>query len=156
MTMDNERSLGRVLAVDYGTVRLGLAVSDYERQFASPYENYTRVNLTQDARYLKRVIQEERIVQLVVGLPIHLDGRESQKSIEARQFADWLGELSSLPVDLMDERFTSYEAEQFLIGANLSRAKRKERLDKLAAQILLAAYLETPAESRSLPPKGLS
>lgn len=139
---DRTPPLGRVLGIDFGTVRLGLAISDVSRQFASPYENYTRVNVAQDARYLQRVIAQEQIVQIVVGLPVHLSGRESQKSSEVRRFAAWLTKQTGLPVDFVDERFTSVEAEQQLLAANLSRAQRKQRRDKLAAQFLLSAYLE--------------
>lgn len=147
-------SSGRVLAIDFGTVRLGLAISDFERRFASPYENYTRINTAADACYLQRVIQEERVVQLVVGLPVHLDGRESQKSREVRGFVEWLSQLTTLPVALVDERFSSFEAEQYLLEVDMPRAQRKKRLDKIAAQILLKVYLESP-ERAEQPPRGL-
>ncbi len=73
---------------------------------------------------------------------MHLDGRESQKSNEARKFGQWLEQTTGVPVTFFDERFTSAEAEQALIGAELTKKQRKARLDKLAAQIMLTAYLE--------------
>jgi putative Holliday junction resolvase len=97
---------------------------------------------------------EERVVRFVVGLPVHLDGRESKKSIEARQFGQWLGEVTGVPVEFFDERFTSTEAEQYLSAAKLTKKQRKARLDKLAAQILLAAYLESTEAGRG-PPRAL-
>jgi putative Holliday junction resolvase len=139
---------GRIAAIDYGTVRLGIAISDPEQTLASPYENYTRRGPDQDARRLKRLAEEERVARFVVGLPIHLDGRESQKSRESRDFADWLGKVTGVPVELFDERFTTREAQHCLLGARLTRDRRKRRLDMVAAQILLAAYLE----SRGKPP----
>lgn len=134
---------GRIAAVDYGTVRLGIALSDARRTIASPYENYTRRGEKADGEYLRRVAQVENVVLFVVGLPVHLDGRESQKSREARQFGAWLGQITGRPVEYFDERFTSAEAEQYLGAAKLTKKRRKARLDKLAAQILLTAYLES-------------
>jgi putative holliday junction resolvase len=87
----------------------------------------------------------------VVGLPVHLSGLESRKSQEARQFGKWLGETTAVPVVFFDERFTSAEAEQHLVAADMTRKKRKQRLDKIAAQILLAAYLESHMENTDSP-----
>ena len=81
-------------------------------------------------------------MKFVVGLPLHLDGRESAKSIEARRFGQWLRDVTSVPVVFFDERFTTTEAERALAAAEFTSKQRKARLDKLAAQILLTAYLE--------------
>jgi putative Holliday junction resolvase len=132
-----------VAAVDYGTVRIGIALSDTRRQIASPYENYTRRGPQADALRFVRLVKEEDVQLFVVGLPVHLSGQESQKSHEARQFAKWLGETTGVPVALFDERFTSSQAEQLLLAAELTSKRRKARLDMLAAQILLTAYLES-------------
>jgi putative Holliday junction resolvase len=144
-----------VLAIDYGTVRLGLAISDARQQFASPYANYTRLNTQRDLQYLRRVLQQEQVTEIVVGLPVHLDGRESQKSAEARHFAAWLHRETGVPVQLYDERFTSVEAESHLLAAQLSKKRRKARRDMLAAQVLLAAYLESDRTGSLDPPRGL-
>ncbi len=133
---------GRIAGIDYGTVRVGIAVADVETAIASPYENYTRRNPRLDAERFRRLVAEEGIVRFVVGLPVHLDGRESQKSAEARQFGTWLAETTGIEVVFFDERFTTFDAEQHLAAAQLSKKKRKQRLDKLAAQIMLSAYLE--------------
>ena len=139
----SETAPGRVAGIDYGTVRLGIALSDSRRTIASPFENYTRRSEQADAEYLRRLVAEERVTLLVVGLPVHLDGRESQKSREARKFGQWLTEVTGVPVEFFDERFTTAEAQQFLGEAELTKKQRQTRLDKLAAQILLAAYLES-------------
>jgi putative holliday junction resolvase len=144
-------SPGRVAGIDFGTVRIGIAVSDPDRTIASPYENYTRRGLDQDRRRMTRLVEEEDIKLFVVGLPVHLDGRESQKSLEARQFGQWLGEVTGVPVEFFDERFTSSEAEQFLLGAEMTSKRRKKRLDMVAAQIFLAAYLESGGRGREEP-----
>jgi putative Holliday junction resolvase len=136
-----EDEKGRIAAVDYGTVRIGIAVSDPDRVLASPYENYTRRGEAKDAERFRRLVDEEKVVRFVVGLPVHLDGRESEKSREARRFAEWLEETTGVPTELFDERFTSVEAENYLLDVDMSRKRRKKRLDMLAAQVLLSAYL---------------
>jgi putative Holliday junction resolvase len=142
---------GRIGGVDYGTVRIGLALTDPDRTMASPMEVYTRRNLQLDADYFRRLTKEERIALWVVGLPLHLDGRESQKSGEARRFGKWLTEITSLPHELFDERFSSAQAEELLMAAELTSKKRKQRLDKLAAQIMLTAYLESQTKGQQQP-----
>ena len=134
---------GRIAGVDFGTVRIGVALSDPERMLASPHENYTRRGPKLDAEWFRKLVAEHDVRLLVVGLPLHLDGRESPKSVESRQFAAWLHEVTGLPVELFDERFTSVEAEHILLDAKLTSRRRKRRRDMLAAQIMLAAYLES-------------
>jgi putative Holliday junction resolvase len=133
---------GRIAGIDFGTVRIGIAVSDPGQSIASPLETYARRTPALDAERFRRLATEEAIVRFVVGLPVHLDGRESQKSAEARKFGAWLAEATGVEVVYFDERFTTFDAEQHLAAAQLSKKKRKARLDKLAAQIMLAAYLE--------------
>lgn len=134
---------GRLAGIDYGTVRIGVAVCDPSQSLASPQENYNRRTLELDARWLKTLAQQERIVGFVVGLPIHTNGQESQKSAEARKFAAWVQEVTGLPVQLFDERYTSAHAEALLLDAGFTSKQRKARLDKLAAYLLLTAYLES-------------
>lgn len=146
---------GRLAGIDYGTVRIGIAITDADQRFASPLENYTRRGELADTKFFQQLAKEERIVGFVVGLPVHLDGHESQKSIEARKFGAWLQQITSVPVVFFDERFTSAEAEQLLESAEFTKKQRKARLDKLAAQILLSAYLEA-GKPASFKPQGLS
>ena len=146
---------GRLAGIDFGERRIGVAVTDPERRLASPADNYTRRDIAADAAYFRRLAAEERIVRFVVGLPIHLDGRESEKSQAARRFGQWLRDTTGVPVVFFDERFTTAEAERLLAGAKLTKKRRKERLDKLAAQILLTAYLEAGQPSGDEPPRGL-
>jgi len=134
---------GRVAAVDYGTVRIGVAISDAMRMLASPFETYTRRGIEEDASYFQSLVTDESIALFVVGLPIHLDGQESQKSIEARQFGRWLTETTGVRVLLHDERYTSSEADAKMIDAGLTRKRKKSRRDMVAAQILLESFLES-------------
>lgn len=146
----------RLLGVDYGSVRIGLAVSDPDRKIGSPLITYTRRKPAQDANFFRPLVEEEQIGQLVVGLPIHLDGREGQKAVEARAFGQWLAEITSLPIVFWDERFTTKEAESALWSAGLTHKRRKARRDQLAAQILLQAYLDAgcPRETIAGPLEG--
>jgi putative Holliday junction resolvase len=146
--------LSRIAGIDFGAVRIGIAISDPEGIIASPVETYTRRGPDQDAQRFRRLVEEERIALFVVGLPLHLDGRESGKSIEARQFGQWLTESTGVPVEFFDERFTSHEAEQYLLDAELTKKRRKKRIDMLAAQIMLSAYLESRDKGQQ-PPRSL-
>lgn len=128
--------------IDYGVVRIGIALCDRRRTLASPHENYTRCGPQADAARFRRLAAEEEVTRFVVGLPVHTDGREGRKAAEARAFGQWLAETTGLPVEFFDERFTTVQAEEFLLGADLTRKRRKARRDMLAAQIVLAAWLE--------------
>ena len=134
---------GRLLGIDYGTKRVGVAVSDQFQEFSSPLHNYDRSSSLADGQFFQDVVAENQIVGLVVGLPIHMNGEESQKSLEAREYARWLTNLTGLPHDFQDERLTSVQAESMLLQAQLSKKKRKSRMDKLAAQILLQSFLDS-------------
>jgi putative Holliday junction resolvase len=132
----------RLLGIDPGKVRLGLAISDPDRRIASPLATYTRRDAAQDARHLARVVEENEIGQIVIGLPVHLDGREGEQAKAARALGKVIAEATGLPCVFWDERFTSREAESALWGAGLTHKRRKERRDQVAAQILLQAYLD--------------
>jgi putative Holliday junction resolvase len=141
----------RIAGIDYGTVRIGIATADLSVGIAGPFETYARRNERLDAEYFRRLASEERIGRFVVGLPVHLSGGESQKSGEARAFGDWLAATTGVAVEYFDERYTSAEAEEMLLAAGLTKKRRKERLDQLAAQIMLTAYLEAGAQGQSEP-----
>jgi putative pre-16S rRNA nuclease len=132
----------RLLGVDYGDVRVGLAVSDPDRKIAFPLATYERQGRERDADYFRALVREEQVEALVVGLPVHLSGHEGAKAAAARAFGTWLGEVTGLPVAYWDERFTTVEAEAALWAAGLTHKKRKARRDRVAAQILLQAYLD--------------
>jgi putative pre-16S rRNA nuclease len=141
----------RIAGIDYGTVRIGIAMADLEVGIAGPYETYTRRGEELDAAYFRKLAREEKLSRLVVGLPVHLDGNESQKSREARQFGAWLEQITGVPVEYFDERFTSTEAEAILGEAQLTKKRRRARVDQLAAQIMLTAYLESGARGQQTP-----
>lgn len=142
MTNQELPDRGRLAGIDFGTVRIGVAVTDPDRVLASPLDNYTRRGREADAQYFRRLVAEERIAGFVVGLPVHSSGEESRISREAREFGRWLQEITDRPVTFYDERYSSAQADAFLLDAELSKKKRRRRLDMVAAQLLLAAYLE--------------
>jgi putative Holliday junction resolvase len=154
MAANQENVPGRLAGIDFGTVRIGVALTDPERRWVNPFANYTRRDTASDAAWFDKLAKDERIVRFVVGLPVHLSGRESQKSSEARDFGEWLTNTTGVPVVFFDERFTSNEAEHLLAAAKMTKKRRKARLDKLAAHILLTAYLEA-GQPEMQEPKGL-
>jgi putative Holliday junction resolvase len=144
---------GRLAGIDYGHVRIGIAVCDPGQSLASPLENYTRNGDQADGRRFQKLAADEELVGFVIGLPVHTNGMESAKSLEAREFGKWLTKTTGLPVAYHDERFTSQEAERHLDAAGLTKKRRKQRLDMLAAQIILASFLESAA--KDAPPQAL-
>jgi putative Holliday junction resolvase len=142
---------GRLAGIDYGTARIGLAVSDPERRLASPLDTYQRRGAREDAEFFRRLVEQEGITGFVVGLPVHTSGRESQRSVEARTFGRWLADATGLAVRFYDERFTTEQAEEHLEKGKLSRASRARRRDMLAAQLILAAFLESDQRGQDEP-----
>ena len=139
---------GRLAGVDFGTVRIGIAISDARQTLASPLDNYTRGSKDQDACYFRQLVKDEAIVGLVVGLPVHMSGDESQKSQEAREFGLWLAAVTNLPVDFYDERLSSAIADDFLAAGQLTKKQRQKRRDMLAAQVILSNYIESNLRSK--------
>jgi putative Holliday junction resolvase len=127
--------IGKIAGIDYGTVRIGIAISDVDRVLASPYETYTRKSPEQDAKYFRQLVSEERITQFVLGLPLHLSGDLSEKAKEVLEFGRLLTIITNIPVDYMDERYTSVEAERILRQAGLTDKKRKERRAEEAERV---------------------
>ena len=138
---------GRLLGIDYGTVRIGVSVSDLFQKLASPLHNYHRVSQTEDQRFFRKQVHEYQVAGFVVGLPLHMNGDESDKSREARGYGKWLHSITQLPVTFQDERLSSAQAEVLLRTEDLTRRQRKARIDKLAAQIVLQTWLDRRANS---------
>jgi len=134
---------GRLLGVDVGTVRIGLAICDPDRIIASPLTIYTRIADAEDAVFFQQLVVTEKVVGLVIGFPIRLDGSEGPKAAEHRLYAQWLSQTVNLPAVLWDERFTTANAEDTLLEAGLSHKKRKGKRDSVAAQLILTGFLES-------------
>jgi len=133
---------GRLLGVDYGAVRVGLALSDPERRLATPYRMYERHTEEEDAAFFRELVTRERVQGIVIGLPRLMRGAEGVSAERARRFGDWLAHVTGLPVVYWDERLTTRAAERALWQAGLPHKQRKARRDKVAAAILLQNYLD--------------
>ena len=133
--------LYRVMAIDYGDVRIGIALSDLTRTIANGYENYLRVAEDKDISHIKDIARDNNVQVVVFGLPYNMDGTESNQTIKTRTFAEMFAKESGLKIVFQDERLTSRIAERMLIDADVSRMKRKNVLDKLSATIILQDYL---------------
>jgi putative Holliday junction resolvase len=141
------------MGIDFGTKRIGVAISTPEQNIASPLENYDRRTKQLDGEFLAKVAAEYRVAGIVVGLPVHMSGDESEKSRQVRNFGKWLSHLTKLPLRYWDERYTSVIAELYLHEADLSNKKRKARMDMVAAQVMLQNYLDS--DDRAAAPRGL-
>lgn len=139
--------LGPILGVDLGSKRIGLAVSDPDAGIAFPAGQLACRGHAHDLKALGEMIRERGITRVVVGLPIHLSGRPSRGSEAARKFADELARATGLPVELLDERFTTRAAERSLSESKRGRKRRAEAVDSVAATLLLRTYLEQRANA---------
>jgi putative Holliday junction resolvase len=128
-----------VLGLDYGTKRVGIAVSDSLGLTAQPLEVVASDVIVERVRQLA---DELDVAHLVVGLPVGLSGREGPSAAAARAFAADLKAATGLPVTLVDERFTTSQAERVMVGAGVTGPKRREKVDKVAATLILQQYLD--------------
>lgn len=133
----------RVMALDYGDVRIGIALSDPTRFLATGYENYTRKDLVTDCKHIADIISGNNVKVVVLGLPLNMDGSKGVRVEKTYEFAEELKKYTSVDIDYLDERLTSVSAEKILISADVSRKKRKTVMDKLSATIILQDYLDT-------------
>jgi putative Holliday junction resolvase len=134
--------VARILAVDYGEKRIGLAVSDELGITASPLMTLVTRSDDETVRQIAQLASKLRVTQIVVGLPRRTDAQEGEMERKVKAFAEKLRQAVSVPVVLFDERFTTRIAEQVLLEADLLRRKRKQVRDRLAAVILLQSFLE--------------
>jgi putative Holliday junction resolvase len=132
----------RALGIDFGLKRVGLAVCDPTGTLVSPLRTLTRSTRQALFDELLKIIQDESIEAVVVGLPLALSGEETLTTRQARNFAESLGRRTELPVHLMDERLTSAQAEEELNAAGLRGKKRKAALDSQAATVILRSWLD--------------
>lgn len=133
---------GRILAIDYGARRMGLAVSDPLGITAQGIETLQRRNKRSDFAWLQRVIREYEVREIVLGHPLRMSGEEGTQSQKVAQFAEELRQRFQLPVHLWDERLTSAEANRLLRESDVSVEKRSQAVDRMAATLILQAYLE--------------
>jgi putative Holliday junction resolvase len=133
---------GRVLGVDFGDARTGLALSDAARFLASSIGQISPGGLDKTAEAVAAVAKEKNAVAIVVGLPVNMDGSEGPRAARTRKFAARLAEFTGLPVAMFDERMTTMTAARFLNDTNTRGARRKGVLDALSAEIILQNFID--------------
>lgn len=140
---------GRILGIDFGLKRVGLAVSDPMRIIASALDAVTYKSRRELLRLLVEVIQKNEITEVVIGLPRHMDGREGEMAKTVRQLIDELTKLVAVPVVAWDERLSSVQAERALREMGVSiRATKRGEVDRLAAVFILQSYLDSMTRTR--------
>ena len=132
----------RKMGLDYGKARVGVAFSDLSSTIASADHIYKTKSLEEDLDYFANLIKEKSVNFVVFGLPLQTDGTEGEMAKVVRDFAEKLSEKTGVSVAFQDERYTSFEAEEYLKEAKIKWEKRKELLDKISAQIILQNYLD--------------
>lgn len=136
----------RILALDPGTKRIGVALSDELGWTAQPLETFERRSIEADVRHIQGLVSRHEVREVVMGLPIRLDGRMGPAEESVRGLIALLQDRLTVPVVAWDERLTSKAAEDLLIEANVSRKKRKGAVDRVAAALLLQSYLASLSE----------
>lgn len=132
----------RVMGLDIGDKRIGIAVSDEMGLTCQPIATLTRQGLQNDLQSLREHIDARQISQIVAGLPRNMNGTYGPQAEKVKEFANALREISKVPVTFWDERLTTLEANRTLIAGNVSRQKRKNVVDKIAAVLILQGYLD--------------
>jgi putative Holliday junction resolvase len=132
----------RVLAIDYGRKRIGLALSDELQLTAQPLAIMKRANRSEDLRRLRDICRQQGVARILVGHPLHITGAAGEMADEAARFAARLRKELGIEVDLVDERLTSWEAAQMIAESGSSNRRKQESLDDVAAAIFLREYLE--------------
>ena len=131
----------RIMGLDIGEARIGIALTDLLQTIASPFETLRRKGFLKDVEAILAIAAEREVGLIVAGLPLSMDGTENAQCLRVREFMDALSERTDIPVEWMDERFTTVSAERVLLDADVSRAGRKKVVDKIAAAIILDHYL---------------
>lgn len=133
----------RILALDHGTRRIGVAVSDELKMIAQPIEFIPAVPFTAFLDRLKVLIREKEVELILIGMPRNMDGSYGEAATRVREFITVLQETITIPLKVWDERLTSRQAERLLIEGNVGRKDRKGKIDKTAAALLLQSYLDS-------------
>lgn len=137
---------GKVLGLDWGTKRIGIAISDRAGKVALGRPSREREDLESDLDYLEELVETEAVRQVVIGMPLHMNGGAGQSAEKVREFKRNLKKRLSIPVDTVDERLTSSEAERVMIESDVRREKRNEKRDRVAATLILQRYLDSEVD----------
>lgn len=134
--------MSRILALDFGEKRIGVAISDRMNVVAQGLETIEEKDIDSKLAKIKSLIKEYDVSKVIVGMPLNMNGTKGDKAIDAEGFAALLQKEMSISVEMVDERLTTAEGENVLLEADVSRKKRKRAIDKIAAQLILQTYLD--------------
>jgi len=140
----------RTLGLDVGTRTVGVAVTDELGLTAQGVTTVRRTNLKADLAALRKIIDERSVTHVVVGLPLNMDGSEGPRALASRQFGEALGKATGLPIEYWDERLSTVAAQRVLLEADVSRQKRREVIDQLAASIILQGWMAAHPSAHDL------
>lgn len=133
----------RILALDVGDARIGIAYTDALELSVNPLESYKRKDTEEDFTHIAKIITDYKIERVVVGLPLNMDGTEGDRVEKTREFVDNLKNYTNVDFVWQDERLTTVAAERILIEQGMRREKRKNVIDKVAAMVILSSYIES-------------
>ena len=133
----------RILALDHGTKRIGVAVSDELKMIATPLEFIPAEPFADFLARLREIIRKKEVEMILIGMPRNMDGSYGPAALKVQEFVAVLNDTIAIPLKTWDERLTSAQAQRFLIQGGVRREKRKEKVDKMAAAILLQSYLDS-------------
>ena len=135
----------RILALDHGTVRIGVAVSDEMKMIATPLEYIPAEPFADFLVRLKEILRDKEVELILIGMPRNMNGSYGPAALKVQEFVAVLNSVITVPIKLWDERLTSTQANRVLIEGGVRRADRKQKVDKAAAAILLQSYLDSIA-----------
>ena len=133
----------RALGIDFGDVRVGLALSDLTKTISKPFDTIKYINLEELSLQLKVIIEQNEVDTLVVGIPFNMSGKDTKQTVKVREFVLFTENTINLPIHLIDERLTSKEAEKTMHALNIKTGYNKGTIDKIAAAIILQEYLDS-------------
>ena len=133
----------RALGIDFGDVRVGLALSDLTKTISKPFDTIKYINLEELSLQLKVIIEQNEVDTLVVGIPFNMSGKDTKQTVKVREFVLFTENTINLPIHLIDERLTSKEAEKTMHTLNIKTGHNKGTIDKIAASIILQEYLDS-------------
>ena len=136
----------RILGIDYGDRQIGLAISDHLGFTAQPLANYRRKTQKEDEKYFKTLISEYEIREVIIGMPLRMDGSAGTRAEKTQEFARWLTQILNLPIQFWDERLTTKQANKILNQQKIKRKAKKDIEDQISAMIILSTYLESKRE----------
>ena len=145
---------GALFGIDFGTKRIGVAISNPEQTISMPLENYTLRKPDLDGAWLRQLARGYGVRGLIIGLPVHMSGDEGGKAKQAREFGHWAADVTGLPVAWWDERYSSSVADMRMDQAGVSKKRRMNKRDQLAAQVILQSFLD--ADDRNALPSSFA